>query len=78
MVLYLIIGLMLVTGAFLVLTPTVKEPPLPNGCGLTDINQSETESHMAMVTKTMQEQHTYYRDLVCINGTMVLKYREGE
>lgn len=56
-----------------------SEPEIPLSCGITEENHSEsyTVTSFILVGKVMVPTTTvyYHHDLVCTNGTVILKFR---
>jgi hypothetical protein len=65
--------------AFTILTTPlpVNQPTYPMSCGLTQPNITENYTYRVYGPGAMfHDSTTYYKDLVCTNGTTIIKYQE--
>jgi hypothetical protein len=74
--LILIIFLVAFTGYTIMTTPVPKEQKMPEGCGLTDYNRSESYTVYMQCGKVPCPQTHYYKDMVCTNGTTMFKWKK--
>jgi hypothetical protein len=77
---YLLIILLVIFGIAVALTIPVSQPPekrIPISCGLTGLNYSESYIIHNMCGMSQCPLTFYYRDLVCTNGTTILRYSSG-
>jgi hypothetical protein len=77
---YLLIILLVIFGIGVALTIPVNISPenrIPASCGLTGNNYSESYIIHNMCGMSPCPMTFYYRDLVCTNGTTILKYSSG-
>jgi hypothetical protein len=74
----LLIILLIGFGLYVVSTMPINisyTQPYPPSCGITEANRSESYTISVMCGLSPCPMTFYYRDLVCTNGTTILKYQ---
>jgi len=77
---YLLVIVLIIIGVFVLTTIPISisyHEPYPLSCGLTQVNKSESYMIQNMCGMSQCPTTYYYKDLVCTNGTTILKYSGG-